>query len=208
MDKDYIKEIEGAERRFYQYQVTVEKRNEGDNDNPAVIEGYAALVNEVTDLGWYREEILPGAFDTVLTDDVRCLFNHDRNLILARSVDGEGTLELTVDEKGLKYKYTTPNRSYALDLADAIEKGDVTQSSFAFIARKVIWTDGGDDEKDLRQIVEIETLFDVAPVTYAAYADTSVAKRSKTKVEKPEKREIELDEFEARYLYNKNQESK
>jgi phage head maturation protease len=33
----------------------------------------------------FYEIIERGAFDDVLNDDVRCLFNHDANLILARS---------------------------------------------------------------------------------------------------------------------------
>lgn len=204
MSKDYIQNIEGAERRYIQSKVRVEKRAEEGEEEMAVIEGYAALFNSPTELYWMREEILPGAFDNVLNDDVRCLYNHDPNQVLARCVNGKGTLELSVDDKGLKYRYTTPNRSYALDLADAIEKGDVTQSSFSFHAKKVIWTDGEDGEPDLRQIVEIDTLYDVAPVTFPAYTDTTVAKRSRGEATDSDDRKIELDEFEARYMYNKN----
>lgn len=204
MSKDYIQNIDGAERRYIKSKVRVEKRAEDGEAEMAVIEGHAALFNSPTDLYWMREEILPGAFDNVLNDDVRCLYNHDPNQVLARCINGKGTLELSVDDKGLKYRYTTPNRSYALDLADAIEKGDVTQSSFSFRAKKTIWTEGGDGEPDLRQIVEIDKLYDVAPVTFPAYTDTTVAKRSRGENENHEKEKIELDEFEARYMYNKN----
>jgi HK97 family phage prohead protease len=58
-------------------------------------------------------------------------FNHDPNYILARSKEG-GTLKLEVDATGLKYSYDSPKRSYANDLLDAIDQGDVSQSSFAF----------------------------------------------------------------------------
>jgi len=175
---DYIDSIEGAERRFFLAPVTVEARAEGDENTPAVIEGMAALYNQRADLGWYEEEILPGAFDDVLMDDVRCLFNHDANLLLARSNKGQGTLTLTAVTTGLRYRYETPNRSYALDLADAIEKGDVSQSSFAFRVKEAIWVEREGEEKELRQIKKIEQLLDVSPVTYPAYTDTSVAKRS------------------------------
>lgn len=213
MRKDYIENIEGAERRFYMEPVTIEARAEGDEDKPAVIEGYAALLNKRTNLGWMEEEILPGAFDNCLNNDVRCLFNHDPNLVLARSVNGKGTLELIADKKGLKYRYTTPNRTFAKDLADAIESGDVSQSSFAFRAKKVMWIEGEKGKPDLRQIHEMEQIYDVAPVTYPAYADTTVAKRSfdsfrakDIEVETTEDPKNELDEFEARYMYNKNTE--
>nr|WP_299385573.1 HK97 family phage prohead protease [Allomuricauda sp.] len=204
MDKDYIKDIEGAERRYFKSSVLIEKRTEGEADSAPVIEGYAALFNNPTELFWFREEILPGAFDNVLGNDVRCLFNHDPNQVLARSVDGQGTLELSVDSTGLKYRYTTPDRSFARDLADAIEKGDVTQSSFSFRAKKVIWTEGEQGEMDLRQIAEVDVLYDVAPVTYPAYADTSVAKRSRDAMSEEKNNENELDEFDALYMYNKN----
>ena len=212
MRKDYIDNIKDAERRFYVCPVQIEKRTD-ESENGSEIGGYAALFNTRTDLGWFEEEVLPGAFDSVLKDDTRCLFNHNPNYILARSTNGKGTLKLSVDEKGLKYEYITPNRSYAKDLEDAIDKGDVTQSSFAFIAEEVRWIEK-EGEKDLRQIVKVGELFDVAPVTYPAYTDTSVAKRSheayKEDVDEEdgakvdESRNNELDEHEAQFMYNKN----
>ena len=101
-DKDYIKNIDAAERRYFTTTVSMEKREEGD-DSPKPIEGMAALYNSVTRIGnWFDEEILPGAFDDVMNDDVRCLFNHNPNFVLARSVDGKGTLNLELTAKGLK----------------------------------------------------------------------------------------------------------
>ena len=216
--EDYIKNIEGAERRFFESPVTIEKRVEGDEDKPAEIVGYAFKFNKVTTIGgWFREEILPGAADDVLNDDVRCLFNHNANLILARSVKGKGTLTLSVDNVGLQYKYVTPDRSYAKDLEDAINSGDVNQSSFSFKSKETIWITGDDNEPDLRQIKKFEILYDVSPVTYPAYQDTTVAKRShdafvaeNTDVEgaeeinQEENRAETLDVCEAQYLYNKN----
>lgn len=178
MDKpDYIKEISpDSERRFIAHPVTA--RSSEDN-GLHVIEGIAAKVNSRTNLGWFDEMIMPGAFDAVLNDDVRCLFNHDPNLILARSNTNTKTLSLAVNAEGhLEYSYRTPDRSYARDLQDAIMAGDVSQCSFAFMVEEEAWeysqTRG---ENDLRKIVKMRALLDVAPVTYPAYADTSVAKR-------------------------------
>lgn len=182
-NKDYIKNIEGAERRYFASEVRSQKLDESNTDALPTIEGYAAKFNSATKIGWYykyEEEILPGAFDDVLNDDVRCLYNHDPNYVLARSVNGKGTLNLTVDAVGLKYSYVTPNRSFAEDLADAIDKGDVSQSSFAFEIAEETWI-VGDPEKgilDKRQIKKFKTLYDVSPVTYPAYEDTEVAQRS------------------------------
>lgn len=178
MKKDYIKDIKGAERRFIAPKIEV--REDGDNKE---IRGQAAIVDSWTDLGWYEEKLEKGAFDDVLKDDVRALFNHDSNLILARSINGKGTLKLSTTKEGhLSYSYSTPNRSYAKDLEDAIKAGDVSQSSFAFTVKEEKWefaTRENKLEKDRRTIIKLERLFDVSPVTYPAYQDTTVAARSK-----------------------------
>jgi len=191
---DYIKNIEGAERRFFTSEVRMEKR--ADNDNKDDIFGYAALFNSRTNIAnIWEEEVLPGAFDEVLNDDVRALFNHDPNFILARSVNGKGTLTLALDAKGLTYSYTTPNRSFALDLQDAIESGDVTQSSFGFSISEQRWV-YRDEDLPLRQIIKVKRLYDVSPVTYPAYNDTEVAKRSfddfKKELPAPDADDIEI----------------
>lgn len=71
---------------------------------------------------------MPGAFDDVLEDDVRGLFNHDPNFILGRSK--AGTLSLSVDETGLKYDIIAPDNPTIRDLVIApLKRGDITQSS-------------------------------------------------------------------------------
>lgn len=203
-----------VERRYLTTPVKVEKRAE-DETELSVVEGYAALYNKRADIGWFDEEILPGAFDDVLNDDVRCLKNHDPNYILARSVNGKGTLELFLDEKGLGYRYTTPDISYAKDLQRSIELGDVSQSSFSFKAKEVVWIEK-EGENELRQIKKIETLYDVSPVTFPAYQDTTVGKRSWEAHLEEKKKETEtrnedagdsskiMDEYEARHKFNQN----
>ena len=140
--------------------------------------GYAALYNSRTELwpGVY-EELAPGFFDDVLGDDVRALFNHDANLVLGRT--GSGTLRLSLDDKGLRYEYDTPDTTAGKDLQVLIERGDVTQSSFGF------WPDMSKAERStledgsilIRQ-TRAKKLYDVSPVTYPAYEDTSVEARS------------------------------
>lgn len=213
MSKDYIKNIEGAERRFFASEVRAAKPEaETEDDGLPVIEGYAAKFNTETEIGFYykfREKILPGAFDDVLKDDVRCLFNHDPNHVLARCQNGKGTLTLSVDEVGLKYSYKTPDRQYAKDLADAIAVGDVSQSSFAFRVETEKWTEK-EDEVPLREIEKYSALYDVSPVTYPAYADTEVAKRSFDAFKKHPDGESrtaddnELDLVEAQIIINSN----
>ena len=153
-----------------------------ENDNGGyVIEGVAALVNKDNDMGWYIERIEQGAFDERLNDDVRFLYNHDANMILARTKSGTG--ELFLDDAGnLNYRYVTPNRSYAKDLADAIRSGDIDQSSYAFTIDLEDW-ETREDGREVRTIKKYKRLYDVSPVTYPADPDTSVAKRSKEQIE-------------------------
>ena len=70
--KDYIKNIEGAERRSLTETVTLQTRGEGD-ETESIIEGYAAKFGKRTNLGWFDEIIERGAFDDNLNDDVKCL---------------------------------------------------------------------------------------------------------------------------------------
>lgn len=194
-NKDYLKNIDGAERRFFAPDLKIEVRAEGE-EKPATIEGHAAIYNSVADLGWFHEEILPGAFDEVLNDDVRALFNHDPNLILARSVNGKGTLTLSVDERGLKYAFEAPDTTAGRDLKTNIELGNISQSSFGFRVKEDIWHHR-EGMPDLRQVVKYKRLFDVSPVTYPAYTDTTVAKRSHDQAHQSP--EPIMDEYEARH---------
>lgn len=173
------------------------------NTDSKIVEGIAAVVNIETDMGWYKEMIMPGAFDDVLNDDVRALVNHDVEKVLARTKSK--TLEIWLDEKGnLKYRYATPDRTYALDLFDAISKGDVDQSSFAFQVKEQSWVYGNNGEPDLRKIIKFEKLYDVSPVTFPAYEDTTVAKRSRTESEKPDETEKQ-DEKQPEYISDESQ---
>ena len=178
--KDYIDNIDNAERRYMSMPIDIRQ-----SEDKNTIYGIASKVGVRYDMGWYYEEVMPGAFDEILNDDVRALFNHDPNYPLARSVNGKGTLNLSIDEGGnLAYEYQTPKRSYAVDLQDAIMTGDVSQSSFSFRIAKQTWIEEG-GEKDIRQIEKFEKIYDVSPVTYPASQDTTVAKRSFEK-QKPE----------------------
>jgi HK97 family phage prohead protease len=186
MKKDYIKDIhEDAERRFFNIADNpIEVRADGEK---TTVSGIAAVVNKRTSLGWWDEMIMPGAFEGRLNDDIRALFNHDPNYILARSVNGKGTLKLGLDAIGnLTYEYNTPKRSFALDLLDAINTGDVSQSSFAFRVKEQAWefAPKGTKQNDLRKIVRVEQLYDVSPVTYPAYPDASVGARSMEAIRK------------------------
>jgi len=143
------------------------------------IRGYAALfssrsVNLGTIVTPLYEIIEPGAFDRVNLNGVVALFNHDTNLILARSGLVNGTLRLGIDSKGLWFEFVCPETSYGQDLLISMRRGDVSQCSFAFVLSA-----GGDvisrqaDGSILRRIKRIAELHDVSVVASPAYSDTT-----------------------------------
>jgi len=147
-----------------------------DGDKPTVV-GYGAVFNSMSnDLGGFREFISPNAFEGRLEDDVRFLVNHDANLILARTTNG--TLRLSVDEKGLRYEADMPNTSTARDLMELLKNGTISQSSFAFTVEEDSWE--VKDGMNIRTIDKVSQLYDVSSVTYPAYnqASSAVALRS------------------------------
>lgn len=177
MKKDYINSIPEAERRFFAELPEVR------TENSRTIRGYAAVFdkNSVVISGSFIEKIERNAFDDVLNSDFVALFNHDQNQILARN---KVTLRTGVDEKGLWYEFEAPNTTAGNDLLENIRLGNVQKSSFAFTVKEQRWEPPqGERKVSLRSIKKIDQLFDVSPVTYPAYPDTSVAQRSFEQIE-------------------------
>jgi HK97 family phage prohead protease len=159
---------------------TVHTRSEGEG-MPKEIGGIAAVINSVTDLGYFEEVIERGAFDNALNKeyDIRCLFNHEAELILGRTkastcnvfVNADGNLEYTWIPD-----YENPTH---MSVVRSIMRGDITQSSFAFTIKEQKWSESTKyGSMGKRTITIIEDLYDVSPVTYPAYADTEADARS------------------------------
>jgi uncharacterized protein len=148
----------------------------GEGGEPARLTGHAAVFNQVASGGWFQEKIAPGAFaDSLKSDDVRALWNHNPDMVLGRNK--AGTLKLYEDEKGLVSEITPPDTQFARDLLVSIERGDITQMSFAFQTITEAWEKGDEGQPDLRTLVKVK-LYDVSPVTYPFYDGTDVAVRS------------------------------
>lgn len=173
------------ERRFTAG--AVELRAAGEGNTVRKVHGYAAMFGKrSSNLGsattQFFEIIEPGAFTDVLLDDVRALFNHDANLILARSKAGAGSLTLGQDATGLWYEFEAPDTQPGRDLMVSLARGDIDQSSFAFslTPEGEKWEEvrEGDQTIIVRTIRRVERLYDVSPVTYPAYPDATAALRS------------------------------
>lgn len=185
--------MNNIEKRFHKENTQKRKfetRIEADKE-ARTITGYAAIYNsDSEDLGGFIERMAPSSFDGRLQDDVRVLFNHDNNLVLGRTISGTATLE--VDEKGLKYTCQLPDTSYAKDLIELMERGDVTQSSFAFTIEDESWEERADGML-IRTVKKVGQLYDVSPVTYPAYTEATSGLRTSAPVE-VEQREVEVEE--------------
>jgi HK97 family phage prohead protease len=126
-------------------------------------------------MGWYDEEMSADVFKNSDFSDVVALFNHDANMVLARTKSG--TLKLKVTNNAMEYEFEAPNTSLGNDLLEMVKRGDVYQSSFAFSVEAEDWQERK-GMKPKRVIREIKKVYDVSPVTYPANPDTMVAKRS------------------------------
>ena len=192
---------------------TVHARAIGDG-MPKEIGGIAAVVNSVTDLGYFEEVITPGAFDYALSReyDIRCLFNHEAELILGRTkaetckvfVNADGNLEYTWIPD-----YENPTH---MSVVRSIMRGDITQSSFAFTIKEQSWADSTKyGTMGKRTITMIDELFDVSPVTYPAYSETEADARSIIKmrdeelqIQAAEQSQIDADILKVALLRYKN----
>lgn len=135
-------------------------------NNGNVIRGYAAVYDSDSEwMGGFYEQIERGAFDDVLNDDVRAYFNHDENLLLGRV--SSGTLRIGTDARGLYYEVDLPKTTYANDLVELMKRGDINQSSFAFLIGEDRWEER--DGKTYRIIEKVSRLLDVSPVAQPAY---------------------------------------
>jgi len=157
-----------VERRFF---VVDQLRATADEEKVPKISGYAAVFNKISeDLGGFREKIKFGAFsDSIVDDDIRALFNHDPNFVLGRSANN--TLELMENRHGLKVEITPPGTQWANDLLVSINRGDISQMSFGFSVLDDAWE--MKDGENLRTLKKVR-LYDVSPVTFAAYPQTKV----------------------------------
>ena len=169
--------------RCYNFDIRATK----DEENSGIIEGRAIVYDSQTDLGWFDEIIAAGALKNTNLKDVRFLVNHNTDMIpLARSRNNNenSTMQLIVDEKGLKIrvKLDLENNSEARNLYSAIERGDISGMSFMFTVRGETWEDE-DTDHPKRTITDIDRVFEVSAVTFPAYEETEINARCKTELE-------------------------
>jgi len=142
---------------------------------PGTVVGYASVCSRMSeDLGYFREMVAPNAFSQVMKDDVRALVNHNPDRLIGRST--AGTLRMTEDAVGLRVEIDLPDTTDGRDTAVSIRRGDLTGMSFSFDTASDSWDYQSDPPT--RTLLKVARLYDVGPVAFPAYADTTAAMRS------------------------------
>ena len=137
------------------------------------IQGYAAVFDDPTDLGDFREVVAPGAFgDSLKRRPVAMLVGHnDAGLPVASTASG--TLTLREDRKGLWFAADLPDSSAGRDLYESVRRGDTRGMSFGFSVRRDRWS-ADSSGRTVRSLLEVD-LFEVSAVAFPAYPSTSVS---------------------------------
>lgn len=168
----------------------------------AFVEGYAAVFDrpEVMyefDGVQYKEEIDSKAFSSAQMSDVVMNFNHGGKPV-ARTKNG--TLNLTVDDFGLKARADLSSSRESRELFEEIKAGLIDKMSFAFTVNEESYN----KETHTRRITGIKRLYDVAAVDIPAYDSTSIMARSffeaEAEKERAEARKA-LELARAKYFY-------
>lgn len=164
------------------------KARSANDDSKMVLEGYALKFEKETEL-WkgFKEVIRKGALDNTDMSRVFLLFNHNDDVILAGT--SNNSLELQVDDIGLKFRAELVDTQTSKEVYTLAKQGLLTKCSFSFrTAKNGYKYSRTDDKNELGEIVDIETLYDVAVVTYPAYDDTEVYARDIKALEREHER--------------------
>ena len=164
------------EVRSLEFEIRAEET--GSEERAGRLTGTPIVFNQVTDLGFAREMIEPGALDSTDLRDVRFLVGHDTSMIpLARSRNNNenSTMQLSVNDNGMDIRVDLDieNNPRAKELYSAVKRGDISGMSFMFTVDKDAWEDL-ESEQPLRRITSISRVFEVSAVTFPAYEGTDI----------------------------------
>lgn len=140
------------------------------------VRGYACVFGSVSEDMGFREVLAPGCItqETIDRSTILARFNHDDGKVLAKCDRGAGSLKLTVDDKGLAYEFEAPRTPAGDECLEMISRGDVSQSSFAFTIARDQWRYANGEY--ICTILEVDQLYDVAPVFNPAYRATTCSR--------------------------------
>lgn len=161
------------------------------DNNEMVVEGYAVVFDSPATHG-FTEIIDRNAFNGCDMKDVPLRYNHTDNfLILARTRNN--SLQLIVDDKGLKIRATLLDTTQGKDIYKCIKNGLLDKMSFAFTVEEEKW----DVATDTRTILKIDRLYDVSVVDTPFYDTTSIYARALSTLESEKEK---LDNLRAKEM--------
>ena len=151
------------------------------NDDGLTLDGYGAVFDQWTTIednyGEYRERIAAGAFKRTLGLRMPIpQFDHCSHPLIGSIPLGRIT-NLHEDAHGLRVKARLSDNWLVQPVRDAIRDGGVTGMSFRFRIIDEDWA-RADDGMEERTIREVE-LYEVGPVVFPAYEQTTVGVRSR-----------------------------
>lgn len=163
-------------------------REAGEGQPSRTITGYAILFNTPSAPLWeyddevVREEIAPEAVtpELLAASDIKMTMFHDRQLILARSNKGSGTLSYGIDERGVYFEFEAPHTADGDKALELVKRGDIAGCSFAFstyyfdddhVERSVEHTPG--KTVITNRVKVITGIYDFTLAADPAYPDTS-----------------------------------
>ena len=150
--------------------------NETSIEEKKIVAGYASTFNDPyvlyqNDDIIYTEQIDANAFDNTDMSDVIMQYDHEGRVYARQS---NGTLEIGVDDHGLKVRADLSRTEGARQLYEEIKSGMITQMSFAFS----IAEDEYNKKEHLRTVRKIRKLYDVSAVSIPANPGTEISARS------------------------------
>ena len=154
------------------------------------VSGYAAVFEkESVNLGGFTEIIHRGAitYETINNSDVFATLDHDTSYIVARSRNGKGSLQLSIDDNGLYFEFELPQTEKGNEIRSYLERDEINQCSFCFtldVNDKEAQKWSIRNNMQYREIFKIEKLYDIALCFQPAYPDAQVSLRKALQEEK------------------------
>jgi len=177
------------------------------------IRGYAIVFGEESGIMYQdedneiREVIDPASVDEKFLDeqDIKMTMFHDRQLILARSNHGQGTLSYGVDKHGVFFEFEAPHTVDGDKALELVSRGDIAGCSFAFYCPYMDreYVDKKTEQRDGKTVTiytvkRMSAIDDFTLAADPAYPATSVEARELTEMllreDEEEKKEPEGEE--------------
>lgn len=170
------------ETRTFDCQLAIREAQEGMASESRTITGTAIVFNMESEIldDWgerFREVILPSAatMEFLNTQDIKMNLLHERELTIARCNKGQGSMRLSVDERGVNFEFEAPKCDLGDRCLELVRRGDYSGCSFEFYPKDYDVERNGDDVKITHRSFEFISSLTIG--LDPAYRQTSVNAR-------------------------------